>query len=138
MEYKASNKTIIVRLARGEEVVASLVKLMDDLNINAARVSGIGATDNATVGVYDVKNQRYTKVTLTEDMEILNLSGNLSRKDGTPYVHVHVTLASLTSVYGGHLNEAVICATCEMILDVLDTTIERTYDEETGLNLFKL
>ncbi len=138
MEYKVAGKTLIVRLARGEEIISSLVKLMEDLKINAARVSGIGATDNATVGVYDVKNKHYTKITLTEDMEILNLSGNLSRKDGAPYVHVHVALASLNAVYGGHLNEAVICATCEMIIDVLETTIERTYDEETGLNLFKL
>lgn len=39
-------------------------------------------------------------------------------------------------VFGGHLNRAIVSATCEMIIDVIDGTVDRIYDEETGLNIF--
>ena len=42
-------------------------------------------------------------------------------------------------VFGGHLNRAIVSATCEMIIDVIDVidgTVDRIYDEETGLNIF--
>mgnify|MGYP004602548939 CR=1 FL=1 len=39
-------------------------------------------------------------------------------------------------VFGGHLNRAIVSATCEMIIDVIDGTVDRIYDEENGLNIF--
>ncbi len=138
MEYKCVGDKIIVRLEIDDEIIASLKDLMEKCNLKSGRISGIGATNNVTLGVYEVKNKIYNKVTHLEDMEILSLSGNLSRQNGIPYVHAHITLATLENVYGGHLNEAVISATGELIIDVIDTDIERIYNEEIGLNLFKL
>ena len=101
-------------------------------------MSGIGATDNVTVGVFNPKTKVYTKVNVTDDMEILSISGNLTRKDGAPYVHVHGSFASLEKVYGGHVNEWVISATAELIVDLYEVEVERFFDKETGLNLLKL
>ena len=38
-------------------------------------------------------------------------------------------------VFGGHLNKAVISATCELVVQVLDGTVERRMDSEIGLYL---
>ena len=112
--------------------------LISEENITCGRVSGIGATDKITIGLYNVNTQEYHKDTIEEEMEILSLSGNLTRKDGAPYVHVHGSFATLDRVYGGHVNEVWISATAEIIIDVIDLVVDRKTDKETGLNLIKL
>ena len=54
------------------------------------------------------------------------------------YTHIHMSAGnSQGEVFGGHLNRAVISATCEMVIDILDFEVDRYYDENIGLNLFK-
>ena len=40
-------------------------------------------------------------------------------------------------VFGEHLNRAAVSATCEMVITVIDGKVDRVYDEEIGLNVFK-
>ena len=138
MEYKRVGNTIVLRAQRGEEIISLLTMLISEENITCGRVSGIGATDKITIGLYNVNTQEYHKDTIEEEMEILSLSGNLTRKDGNPYVHVHGSFATLDRVYGGHVNEVWISATAEIIIDVIDLVVDRKTDKETGLNLIKL
>ena len=138
MEYKRIGNVIVLRAQKGEEVVSLLTRLIDEEKITCGRVTGIGATDKITIGLYNVGTQEYHKATIEEEMEILSLSGNLTRKDGNPYVHVHGSFATLDKVYGGHVNEVWISATAEIIIDVIDLVVEREIDKETGLNLIKL
>lgn len=138
MEYVQKEGVIVLRLNKGEEVISSLQALIERLNIKSGRVTGIGATNSITIGVFNASTKEYNKRVIEEDMEILSLSGNLSRMNGAPYVHVHGSFASLDAVYGGHLNSARISATAELVIDVFQVEVERKFDEETGLNLMKL
>lgn len=138
MEYVKKDNVLIARLNKGEELVSSLLSLMERENLLSGRVSAIGATNDVTVGVFNPQTKIYTKKRITEDMEILSISGNLTRKDGSPYVHIHGSFASLENVYGGHVNECVISATLELIIDLYDVKVERKFEKETGLNLLKL
>jgi predicted DNA-binding protein with PD1-like motif len=52
---------------------------------------------------------------------------------------MHANFAdSKGSVFGGHLNEAVISGICEMFIEKIDGEITRRIDEITGLNIFDL
>lgn len=138
MEYKVENNVAIVRLQKGEEIISSLLVLIEELSIKSGRVSGIGATNNITIGVFDASTKEYHQKNIKEDMEILSISGNLSRINGTPYVHIHGAFASINNVYGGHVNESYVSATAELVLDIFDVVVEREFNEEIGLNLIKL
>ena len=69
-------------------------------------------------------------------MLILALGITLTTKAGEPYGHFHMSFGDGQGrVFGGHLNRAVVSATCELVLQVLEGTVERAMDEEIGLNL---
>ena len=73
-----------------------------------------------------------------ETMEIGSLCGNVTRRDGEVYIHLHVTLCDVNAaVHGGHAKELHCSATCEMFVRTLPGEVGRRFDEETGLNLFR-
>jgi len=138
MEYRQFKDKYIVRLQRREEIIESLTKLCKENDIKLGRVTAIGATNKVKIGLFNVETKEYHSTELEGDMEITNLSGNISRKDGEVYLHLHITLCDKNNrAFGGHLNMAVISATCEMIIDVIDGYVDREFDDEVGLNLFK-
>jgi len=92
MEYRRFGDKYVVRLNRGEEILESLKKLCKDENIKLGRVTGIGATNKATVGLFNVETKEYHSTELTGDMEITNLSGNISQMNGEVYLHLHITV----------------------------------------------
>lgn len=122
-----------------EEIVSALLAFCKDNEIYAGSVSGIGAVSEATFRFLDPATMKYVDRTFTEQMEITNLIGNISIKDGEPYLHIHITASrSDYSCIGGHLLSARINGACELIVeDFFDGYIGREADPETGINLFK-
>ena len=93
--------------------------------------------DRAEIGLYDVIAKAYCKQVLEEPIEMTSLLGTVTRKDGQPYLHLHVTLTDADMhARGGHVNSLTISGTCEMIVSVLEGAVGRCRDEVTGLNLF--
>lgn len=138
MEYRKFGDTFIVRMDRGEEIVSCLTDLCKKEEIRLATVDALGAVDRAVVGVYDMTARVYYRQEYQEFMEISNLCGTVTRKDGEPYLHLHATLCGRDhAAHGGHVNELRVGATCEMAVRVLPGEVGRRHDDETGLNLFQ-
>lgn len=138
MEYSVAGGRIALRLVKGEEVVSSIKALCAELGIKAGSVSGIGASNNAEIGVLDTANKVYVKQPLKGDMEIASLTGNVSvAEDGGVYLHLHAVFGGLNGVYAGHLDCAYVSATAEIFIDVFNAEINRFKDDETGLNLMR-
>lgn len=138
MELKRINNKIIVRMNKGEEVMSTLTEICLNENISCASISAIGATNYVEVGFFDTVEKKYYPNTFTGDMEITSLVGNVTTKDGQPYLHLHINVADhRQDLHGGHLSLCVISATLEMIIDVIDTTVDRQFDEDCGLNIMK-
>jgi len=139
MEYKRESGKIIVRLDRGDEVVSSLLKIIKDENLKGGFISAIGAADIVEVGLYEVEKQRYQSKRFEGDFEIISCLGNVSRKDGEPYLHLHMSFGDKDfNVHGGHLSYCRISGTFECVIGLTESEINRMKDSKTGLNVFKI
>ena len=139
MEYRQFGDTYVLRLDRGEEVIRSLAAFCKKENVRLGMIEGLGASDYAVVGLYNVEEKQYHKQIFDGAMEITSLVGNISEKDGENYLHCHINLCREDmTVVGGHLNECRISATCELFVRKLDGVVERRLDADgTGLNLYQ-
>lgn len=139
MIYQRVENIFIVRLDVGEEILSSLTELCSQEKITAGTISGIGAANYADIGLYEVAKRKYHGTILEEEMEIASLNGNISRKDGKVYLHLHAAFANKQGqIFGGHLRSARISATAEIYIHTVPAKIERVFDEETtGLNLIQ-
>ena len=138
MEYRRFGKTIVMRIDKGEEVLTQLKAMALAESIQLASVRALGATNDFTVGVFKVDEKKYYANHFTGDFEIVSLTGTISTMNGEYYAHLHMSAGDAQGrVFGGHLNEAIISATCEMVVEVIDGRVERAYDDDIGLNLFK-
>ena len=137
MDYIRKGNTIFLRLEKGEEITESLLQIAEREKIRAASVSGIGATDDCTVGVFDIEKKRYDTFLYTGNREINCLVGNISRRENAPYVHTHITCTGKDGrVVGGHLLRAVVSLTAEIVLTLSDVNIGRKHDDTLGINLW--
>lgn len=139
MVYKKFGNKIVVRIDRGEEILEKIKELALKENIKLASISAIGAIDELIVGVYDVAKKEYYSNEFKGDLEIVSLLGTINTMNGDFYTHIHLSAGNEKGeVFGGHLNKAVVSGTCEMVVSLIDGTVDRFYDDETGLNIFKI
>ncbi|MCK4332269.1 MAG: DNA-binding protein [Thermoplasmatales archaeon] len=139
MNYKRFGNKVIVRIDSGEEIVKTLKQLCKNLDIKLGSITGIGATDKATIGLFDIKTREYRSTELVGDHEIAPAYGNISTMEGKVYLHLHANLCNAEhKSFGGHLNSAVVSATFEAIIDIIDAEIDRVFDEKIGLNLLDI
>ena len=107
MDYRRFGNTIVARFDRGEEITAQLRALCEKENIRLASVEALGATDEFTVGVYNVDEHQYHALTFTGAHEIVSLTGTVNTMNGEYYSHLHMSAANESgAVVGGHLNAA--------------------------------
>ena len=138
MDYRRFNDTILLRIDRGEEIIETIRTVAEKEHIRLASVEALGATDDFTVGVYDVAEKHYDSKTFTGPHEIVSLVGTITEKDGAFYQHLHISAGNKNcEVVGGHLNRAVVSATCEMVIRILSGAVDRRPDPETGINLMR-
>lgn len=138
MEYKKIGNTYAIRMDRDDEIIEKLTEFIVKEDVKLGQVSAIGAINSFTIGAYSVAEQKYYSKDYEGTWEIVSLLGNITRKEGEPYIHLHLSAGGHNGeMVGGHLNRAVISATCEMFVTCYEGTIERIRNPEVGLNIFK-
>ena len=108
MEYKRFGNKIVVRMDMGEEILEQLKGVALKENIKLCSVSALGATNDFTVGVYDVDKKFYKANSFKGPYEIVSLTGSVNTMNGEFYSHIQMSAESVSfSVCGGHMNMAV-------------------------------
>ena len=138
MEYSKFDSTIIARIDKGEEILEKVKEIALKENIKLASISALGAVNDFTVGVFKTGEKKYYSNSFQGYFEITSLTGTINTMNGEFYIHIHMSAGNEKGeVFGGHLNRAVVSATCEMVITILGGSVDRYFDEEIGLNLFK-
>jgi len=132
------NTTYVVRLDKGDELIASLIQFCEGEKIKAGYFSGIGLTQELILSYYTIERKQYEDHEFNEKMEITGLMGNVAAQRYETIVHCHGTFGdSRMNVIGGHVKKLVVGATCEIIFHKLKGEVERAPNLETGLNLIQ-
>ena len=138
MDFRRFGNKFIVRLDKGEEIVATLKQFFQKQGIKCGTVAGIGAVNKAELGLFKTETKTYQGQTVAGDHELAPLYGNISALNGEVYLHLHANLGNAElNARCGHLKSAVVSATFEAVIEMIDGTIEREFSPEIGLNLLK-
>jgi predicted DNA-binding protein with PD1-like motif len=141
MQFKptTAKDPYLIRLDRGELVVATLTKWCTERGITNAVFSGIGAVDTLTCGYYNLEEKKYYFTDYAEPLEVVSLTGNVMLKEHTPFIHAHGVFTTTENwALGGHIVDMRVSVVLEVVLTPLDSTIERHLDDCTGLALMKV
>ena len=139
MEYRSFPQGYVLRLDPGEEVVSSLTKLVEEQGVTLASVSALGAARDVTIGIFDTQKKEYHSHRYQGEYEISALVGNVTRMEGAPYLHLHITIGNPMTgeVHAGHLSSCIISATLELFLQVWEGQAGRKFSDSVGLNLLE-
>lgn len=138
MDYKRFDNTIIARIDKPEDILEQLKVIALKENIKLADVNALGAVNHIEVGVFKTGEKEYLKNTFDGEFEIVSLHGTINTMNGEYYSHLHMSASTTDgTTVGGHLNAATVSGTCEMVIHVIDGTVDRKFSEEIGLNLFE-
>ncbi len=136
MRFVKTATGYVVRLDLEEEVLEGLTAFIRASGIAGGAISGIGAVKDTVLGYYDAAAKTYRKQTFAHEMELINLTGNITWVDDEPFVHAHVTVAGPDYVArAGHLFTARIAVTGEFYVTPSEVRLTRRHDPATGLKL---
>jgi uncharacterized protein len=134
-----TGRNFIVRAKHDADIVIYLTGFAKENNISAAAFTALGALKNAKLGFYDQKKHVYGELVFSGSIELVSCVGNISLKDGEPFVHAHAVLSDDEgNVRGGHLLGGIIFAAEVHVTELLGGSLVRQLDNVTGLSLWDL
>jgi hypothetical protein len=134
-----SNSYMLARVEHNSDLIQFITELAVKKGIATASFTAIGAVKQAKLGFYDQQKHEYREIMVNSSHEIASCIGNISLKNGKPFVHAHAVLADKEgNTKAGHLFEGIVFA-AEVHLHVLEgIELERKYDEATKLSLWDI
>lgn len=133
-------KTYALILDTGDEVVKSLQTFAREQHLAGSHFTAIGAFREATLGYFDWPKKDYVRIPVREQVEVLALVGDIALDEqGQPKLHAHTVLGkSDGTAHGGHLLDAIVRPTLEVILTESPRHLQRRHDPESGLALIRV
>ena len=134
--YDGAQKTFVLVFEKGDELVQGLTTFAKERGLNASHFTAIGAFNHAVLGFFDREKKHYKRIPVNEQVEVLSLVGDVALRGREPQLHAHVVVGKADgTAHGGHILEAHVWPTLEVVLTESPDYLCRTTDDETGLAL---
>jgi uncharacterized protein len=133
-------KTFVLIFDTGDEILSGLSRFAAEQKLGGSSFKAIGALSHARVGWFNWETKKYqVAADLDEQVELLSLIGDVAIEDGKPKVHAHMVVGRKDgTAHGGHLMEARVRPTCELVLTETPEHLQKRIDPESGLALIRL
>lgn len=132
--HEQGEKTFALVFDPGDEVVSGLTRFAERQRLSAGHLTAIGAFSEAALGYFDRERKDYARIPVREQVEVLSLIGDVALTDGKPSLHAHVVVGRADgTTLGGHLLEARVWPTLEVILVESPAHLRKRHDPATGL-----
>lgn len=130
-------RTLIINVEHNSELIQFLAKIAEENKIVIATFTAIGALKSAKIAFYNQEKHDYHSIPIETPHEMVSCIGNISIKDGKPFIHAHVVLANEAgNVKAGHLLEGIVFASEVYLTELKGLKLDRKHDEITGLSLW--
>lgn len=137
--HDAPQRTFAVVLDKGDDVLEHLIAFAKQHRLTAAEFTGLGALSDVVLGYFAWAKKDYERIAIDEQVEVLSLTGNVALADDEPKLHPHIVVGKADgTAHGGHLLEAHVRPTLEVIVTESPAHLQRRSDPETGLALIAL
>lgn len=136
---ETGDRTYALIFDTGEEPLSGITRFAEEHNLSASRITAIGALSEVVLGFFDWEKKEYERIELKEQVEVLALVGDIALDQGKPKVHAHLVVGQRDGrACGGHLLEAKVRPTLEVIITESPGYLKREHDPESGLALIKI
>lgn len=123
-------------LEAGTSLTDEIIRIAAMEKIETAKVEAIGGVKKLNLAYYNHAAKKYEEHGFDEFLEVTGLLGNITQKDGEPFLHAHGTFGRKDmSVVGGHLISATVFPFLEVVITPTSNRAKRRFDEKTGLNV---
>jgi len=128
-------KVHVFRVKPGQELLSKIADYCAEHGISSGVIIGIiGSVERAQLNFLIGLPGKYESAHYTGPLEIVCAQGSVALKDDTPVIHIHIQLSGQDLCRGGHLAEATVFSTAEVVVGELDYQLRRQFDSYTGLN----
>jgi predicted DNA-binding protein with PD1-like motif len=136
---EAPERTFALVFDRGDDVMVELLRFAHEQGLSASRITALGAFERATLGYFDWETRDYVRIPVDEQVEVVSLLGDVALDGDEPRLHLHAVLGRRDgSTLGGHLLEARVRPTLEVLLVDSPSYLRRECDAASGLALIKI
>jgi hypothetical protein len=134
LNQSAQTTTYAVIFGDGDEILGGLTKFAEANHISAARITGIGSIHNGTLAWLNPETKKFRMIHIDQQAEVLSLLGDIAMYQGKPVVHVHMVVGfGDGTAHGGHLLQAHVWPTLEVIVTAYPRPLDKKFDAEKGI-----
>jgi predicted DNA-binding protein with PD1-like motif len=132
-------KTFVVIFETGDELLTGLKNFAVKNKLSGSSFKAIGALSGARLGWFNWETKQYeVAIELNEQIELLSLIGDVALENSEPRIHAHMIVGRRDgTAHGGHLIEARVRPTCELVLTESPVHLQKRIDPDSGLALIR-
>lgn len=131
-----ATKQYAVIFYKGDEALSGLLEFAEKYHVTSAHFTAIGAVSGATVAWFDPQRKMYKKIPIVGQHEVIGMSGDIALYQGKPVVHTHMVVGNPDgTTQGGHVLDAYVSPTLEVMVTVDPKSMHKRFDPETDLTL---